>query len=155
MGGIRDSRLWAGVLCAELALSAIFFLFPQNGIVQYALYEVIAAGALLSVLWGARHYRPVPLSPWFLFAAGIGLFIVGDILTDIYPDWVSPAPDDYAYLAGYPLLAAALVMLVVASGSHRRVGALLDAAIVTVAFAIFQWILVMSPALHMIPAPIC
>jgi signal transduction histidine kinase len=148
MRGIRDSRLWAGVMCAGLALSGIFFLFPQNGTVQYALYEVLAAGALLSVLWGTRHYRPVPLRPWFVFAAGIALFIVGDVLTDIYPDWVSPAPADYAYLAGYPLLAAALVMLVVASGSHRRVGALLDAAVVTVAFAIFEWIFVMSPALH-------
>jgi signal transduction histidine kinase len=149
MRGIRDLRLWARVMCAGLALSGIFFLFPQNGIVQYALYEVIAVGALLSVMWGARHYRPVPLRPWFLFAGGIALFIVGDVLTDVYPDWVSPSPADYAYLAGYPLLAAAVVMLVVASGSHRRVGALVDAAIVTVAFAIFQWIFVMSPALHM------
>jgi signal transduction histidine kinase len=148
MRTIRDFRLGAGVMCAGLALSGIFFLFPQNGIAQYTLYEVIAAAALLSVLWGARHYRPVPLRPWYVFAAGIALFIVGDVLTDVYPDWASPAPADYAYLAGYPLLAAAVVILVVSSGSHRRVGALVDAAIVTVAFAIFQWALVMSPALH-------
>jgi signal transduction histidine kinase len=148
MRTIRDFRLGAGVTCAGLALSGIFFLFPQNGIAQYTVYEIVAVGAVLSILWGARYYRPVPVRPWLVFAAGIALFIVGDVLTDVYPDWASPAPADYAYLAGYPLLAAAVVLLVISSGSHRRVGALADAAIVTVAFAIFQWVLVMSPALH-------
>jgi len=148
MRTIRDFRLGAGVMCAGLALTGIFFLFPQNGIAQYTVYEVLAGAALLSILWGARHYRPVPAHPWYAFAAGIALFIAGDVLTDVYPNWVSPAPADYAYLAGYPLLAAAVVMLVVWSGSHRRAGALVDAAIVTVAFAIFQWALVISPALH-------
>jgi signal transduction histidine kinase len=148
MRTMSDFRLGAGVMGAGLALSGIFFLFPQNGNAQYALYEIIAAGAVLSILWGARHYRPRPPLPWFVFAAGLGVFIVGDVLTDVYPDWASPSPADYAYLAGYPLLAAAVVLLVVESGGHRRLGALVDAAIVTVAFAIFQWILVMSPALH-------
>jgi signal transduction histidine kinase len=39
-------------------------------------------------------------------------------------------------------------MLIVRSGSHRRVGALTDAAIVTLAFVVFEWVFVMEPNLH-------
>src|SRR5262249_52284473 len=52
MRTIRDFRLGAGVLCASLALSGMFFLFPQNGNAQYAIYEVIAAITVVSILWG-------------------------------------------------------------------------------------------------------
>jgi signal transduction histidine kinase len=40
------------------------------------------------------------------------------------------------------------VLLVVSSGSHRRIGALTDAAIVTLAFAVFEWIFVIEPAVN-------
>ena len=55
---------------------------------------------------------------------------------------------DYLYLIAYPLFAALPVMLIVRSGIHRRIGALTDAAIVTLAFVVFEWIFVMQPNLH-------
>ena len=95
-----------------------------------------------------RRYRPVPSTPWLVFAAGVVLFIGGDILVDVSPNASSPSASDELYLVGYPLLAATVVMLVISSGSHRRTGALIDAAIVTLAFAVFQWIYVMVPAIN-------
>jgi signal transduction histidine kinase len=145
----RDFRLTAGVLSAELALSGIYFLFPSAGIVQYTLYEVFGGGCVVAILWAIRRYRPKPALPWLVFATGTTLFVAGDIVFDVYPNWSQPGPADYLYLIAYPLFAATAVMLVVASGSHRRLGALTDATIVTLAFAAFEWIFVAQPTLNM------
>jgi signal transduction histidine kinase len=144
----RDFRLGAAVLATGLILSAVYFLFPSGGTVQLALYEAFAAVSVVSILWGVRHWRPVPAFPWYVFAAGQALFLAGDIVFDVYPNWSTPSPADYLYLVAYPLLAGMAVMLVVASGSFRRIGAVADGLIVTLAFAVFQWIFVMSPVLH-------
>lgn len=144
----RDFALGAGVLATGLLLCGVFFLFPQNGNVQYAIYEAIAGMAYVSIIVGISRFKPVPVEPWAIFAGGVVLFIVGDVFTDAQPNASTPSTADWFYLAGYPLLAAALVMLVVSSGAHRRVGALVDAAVVTLAFSVFQWIFVMQPALH-------
>ena len=144
----RDLRLAGGVLAAELALSGIYFLFPAAGLVQNTLYDVFGVGAVAAVLWAVRRYRPQPAWPWYVFALATTLFVAGDILFDVYPNWSAPAPADYLYLVGYPLYATLPVALVVRSGSHRRAGALIDAGIVTLAFAVFEWIFVMEPTLH-------
>jgi signal transduction histidine kinase len=145
----RDFRLGAGVLGVELGLSGIYFLFPSTGVVQNTLYEVFGGGCVVAIVWAVRHYRPQPALPWLVFAAGNVLFVAGDIVVDVYPNWSQPGPADYLYLTAYPLFAATAIMLVVASGSHRRLGALTDAAIVTLAFAVFEWIFVAEPTLRM------
>ena len=147
MAALRDFRLGAAVFAAECVLSGAF-LVSSSTILHYALYEVFAGVAFGAVLWAVRHYRPRPALPWLVFAGGIALFITGDVLTDVYPHWASPSPADGFYLAAYPLFAAMAVMLVVSSGGYRRIGAVVDGLIVTFAFAVFQWIFVMSPVLH-------
>ena len=147
MGALRDFRLGAAVLAGELAVSTAYLL-TGSSVVHYAVYELYAGVALVGVLWAVRRYRPRPALPWLVFAAGIALFIVGDVLADVYPHWRSPSPGDGFYLAAYPLFAAMAMMLVASSGGYRRVGAIADGLIVTLAFAVFQWIFVMSPVLH-------
>ena len=107
-----------------------------------------AAAAVVAILWAIRQYRPEPRLPWLVFAVGNVLFVAGDIAFDISPNAAPPAVADYLYLIAYPLFAALPVMLLVSSGSHRRIGALVDAAIVTLAFVVFEWIFVIEPALH-------
>ena len=51
-----------------------------------------------------------------------------------------PSVADWFYLAGYPLLAAGLVLLLVRAGGHHRRAAIGGGAIVTLAFALFQWV---------------
>jgi signal transduction histidine kinase len=145
----RDFRLGAGVLGVELVLSGIYFLFSSTSLVQYALYEVFGGGCIVAILWAVRRWRPEPRLPWLLFALGNVLFVAGDIVFDVYPNWSQPGPADYLYLTAYPLFAATAVMLLVSSGSHRRLGALTDAAIVTLAFAVFEWIFVAEPTFSM------
>jgi signal transduction histidine kinase len=144
----RDFRFGAGVLGAELVLSGIYFLFQASVTAQDAIYELFGGGCVVAIVWAVRHYRPEPRLPWLIFAVGNALFVAGDIAFDISPNATAPATADYLYLIAYPLFAALPVMLVVWSGSHRRIGALTDAAIVTLAFAVFEWIYVIEPTLH-------
>jgi signal transduction histidine kinase len=144
----RDFRLGAGILAAELVLSGIYFLFPSSVVAQDTIYEIFGGGCVVAILWAVWHWRPSPALPWLVFAFGNALFVAGDIAFDISPDAAQPAVADYLYFVAYALYAALPVMLIVRSGSHRRVGALTDAAIVTLAFVVFEWIFVIEPALH-------
>ena len=144
----RDFRLGAGILGVELVLSGVYFLFPSSVVTQDTIYEIFGGGAVAAILWSIWRRRPEPRLPWLGFALGNTLFVAGDIAFDISPNATQPAIADYLYLIAYPIFAALPVMLIVRSGSHRRVGALTDAAIVTLAFVVFEWIFVMEPNLH-------
>ena len=144
----RDSRLVGGILLAELVLSGIYFLFPSSVVAQDTIYEIFGGGCVAAILWAVWHWRPSPRLPWLVFAFGNALFVAGDICFDFAPNAGQPAAADYLYLIAYPLYAALPVMLIVRSGSFRRIGALTDAAIVTLAFGVFEWIFVMEPNLH-------
>ena len=144
----RESRLAAGILVAELVLSGIYFLFPSNVDVQDTIYEIFGGGCVLAILWAVRRYRPEPRLPWLVFALGNALFVAGDIAFDLAPNATPPAVADDLYFVAYPLYAALPVMLIARSGGFRRIGALTDAAIVTLAFVVFEWIFVMEPTLH-------
>lgn len=144
----RDYRLGAGVLGVELVLSGIYFLFPSSVIAQDTIYEIFGGGCVVAILWSVRHWRPEPRLPWLVFALGNALFVAGDIAFDVSPNATPPAVADYLYLVAYPLYAALPLALIVYSGVRRRIGALTDAAIVTLAFVVFEWIFVMEPNLH-------
>jgi signal transduction histidine kinase len=144
----RDYRLGTGVLGVELLLSGIYFLFPSSVVTQDTIYEIFGGGCVVAIVWSIRRWRPEPRLPWLVFAAANMLFVAGDIAFDISPDAAKPAVADYLYLIAYPLFAALPVILIVRSRIHRRVGALTDAAIVTLAFVVFEWIFVMQPNLH-------
>ncbi len=144
----RDYRLGAGILGVELVLSGVYFLFPSSVVTQDTIYEIFGGGCVVAILWSVRHWGFEPRLPWLVFALGNVLFVAGDIAFDISPDAAQPAVADYLYLIAYPLYAALPVMLIVHSGVRRRIGALTDAAIVTLAFVVFEWIFVMEPNLH-------
>src|SRR5436305_14327130 len=144
----RHFRLGAWILGGELVLSLLYFALPSNVDLQDAIYEFFGGGCVVAILWATIRYRPTPRAAWLTFALANALFVAGDIAFDISPNAGDPSTADYLYLTAYPLLAALPVALVVASGSHRRVGALVDAAIVTLAFVVFEWVFVFEPALH-------
>ena len=144
----RESRLGALFLVAGTATALIYFLFQGGGTAQAAIYDTIGGFAFFGILWGIRTYQPRPVLPWVVFAVGNGLFVAGDAVFDFYPNATSPSAADVLYLSAYPLFALSVVLLLIASQGHRGGGALVDAGIVTLAFAVFQWIFVMQPAIH-------
>ena len=144
----REFRLGALFLVAGTGFAAIYFLFPSGGAAQAAIYDTIGGFAVLAILWGIQANRPRPRLPWGVFAIGNALFVAGDLAFDLSPNATSPSAADVLYLSAYPVFALSVILLVVASGGHRTAGGVVDAGIVTLAFAVVQWLFVLQPAIH-------
>ena len=131
--GNRRSEL---ALLVGGGLTALYFAVP-DGAAKNSVYGLIGFLAVVAIVWCARDSVP-----WLLFAAGNLLFSVGDDVGAGFWNGSPPVPSvaDAFYLAGYPLLALGLVLLLFKSGSHRRTAALADATIVTFAFLLVQWV---------------
>jgi len=143
---LRGFRAGLAFLATGVALTGVYFLLPTGGTAQSVLYDVIGVASSLAIAAGVRLHRPSLRVPWLLFALGNLFFAVADIVFNFAYSGAPPVPSvaDAFYLAGYPLLAAGLVLLLVRAGGRYRLAALGDAAVVTVVFALLQWIFVMS-----------
>ena len=135
----REFRVGAIFLAAALALTVAYFVVPR-GAAQNDINEVVGIASALAIVLGVRLNRPSFPLPWLLFAAGNLLFALGDVVFNQLSNPPTPSAADWLYLAGYPALAAGLVLLLIRGGGHHRVSALGEAAIVTFAFALFQWV---------------
>jgi signal transduction histidine kinase len=140
-------------LLAGLAATALYFVLPWNSFEQTLVYDAIGVSAAAASVAGARLYRPALRLPWYLFGAGLLAFAVGDVLFNLYEFvWHSdppvPSAADVFYLAGYPFLAAGLILLVRCLRSEERRGGRIDAAMLIVAFALCQWVFIMQDRLH-------
>jgi len=136
---VREFRVGAIFLAAALALTVAYFVIPR-GAAQNDINEVIGIASALAIVLGVRLNRPSFPLPWLLFAAGNLLFALGDVVFNQLNNPPTPSAADWFYLAGYPPLAAGLVLLLIRGGGHHRTAALGEAAIVTFAFALFQWV---------------
>jgi len=131
-------------LLVGAALTAIYFAVP-DGAAKNSIYGLVGFLAVAAIVWCARDSVP-----WLLFAAGNLLFSIGDDVGAGFWNGNPPVPSaaDAFYLAGYPLLAAGLVLLLYKTGSYRRTAALADATIVTFAFLLVQWVYLLDAILE-------
>jgi signal transduction histidine kinase len=149
---LRTTSLARVYLVAGLAATGLYFVLPWNSTEQWLLYDLIGAGSAAAVMVGTRRHRPALSAAWYLFAAGLMAFAVGDVFFNFYAriwhrDLPIPSVADVFYLAGYPLLAVGLVLLVLRMLPQGRREGLIDAALLTAAFGICHWIFVMHPLL--------
>ena len=140
---LSERRVGAYFLAGGVALSGLYFLIPA-GTPQSVAYDSVGVGSSLAIALGVYLNRPEARMPWLLFGLGNLSFAVADIIFNILVDPPVPSVADWFYLAGYPLLAVGLAYLVYNAGGHHRFAALVEAAIVTVAFALFQWVFVLD-----------
>jgi signal transduction histidine kinase len=136
-------RAGALFLAGGLCLIGVYFLLP-HGEAQNDVYDAFGIAAALAIVAGVARYRPDAPLPWFLFALGNLCFGAGDIISGALNDPAVPSAADWVYLAGYPLIAAGLVMLLVRAGGHRRIAAIGEAVIFTAAFALVQWVFIVD-----------
>jgi signal transduction histidine kinase len=135
---LRRYRVDGIFLTVGLTLTAVYFAVPSGG-PQSALYDAAGFASAAAILTGVRLYRQSAPLAWILFALGILCFAAADILSTILDDPPVPSAADWVYLAGYPLLAAGLVMLLVRAGGHHRRAAVGEALVFTLAFSLVQW----------------
>jgi signal transduction histidine kinase len=151
--GLRSRPLAWMYLVAGLAAVGLYYALPWNSFAQVLVYDAIGASSAVAVALGVRLNRPSLSLPWYLFAAGLFAFTVGDVLFNLYDqvwDREPPVPSvaDIFYLAGYPFLTVGLVLLVLCLRSEDRKTGRTDAALLVVAFALCQWIFVMKELVH-------
>ena len=143
-------ELWTAYLAAGVLAVALHAVLPAGSTAQDLLYDVIGASAVVVGLIAIRRYRPDPALPWVLLCAGQALFVAGDLMWNYY-EFVGEEPfpslADGLYLAGYPFLAAGLLLLIrrrIAGGD--RAG-LIDAGILATAVGILSWTFLIQPQL--------
>jgi diguanylate cyclase (GGDEF)-like protein/PAS domain S-box-containing protein len=112
--------------------------------------NVVGGSAAVAILIGVRLNRPRVAAAWYLFAAGLVLFVSGDVITYNYErifQTVAPFPSigDALYLAVYPVLVAGLVVLVRARNPGRDRPALIDALVITIGVGVLSWVFLMAP----------
>src|SRR5438105_2224935 len=146
MNGLRQlAQPWLAYFGAGCVVTGIYFLLPFNTVGQAALYDAIGASSVIAVITGTLLCRPAKRLPWYLFAIGLASFTVGDVIFNLYAYvWhktpPSPSVADVFYLAGYPFLAAGFGLLILGVGKAERRAGLIDAAVLSAAFGIVQWV---------------
>ena len=142
--------LWMAYLAVGALLLVVHAVLETGSLPQSLLYDVIGGSAVAVALIGVWRNRPERRLPWVLMAIGQASFVAGDLLWNWYEvigEDPFPSMADVLYLAGYPFIAAGLLLLI-----RRRVGdgdrgGLLDAAILTTALAILSWTFLIQPQL--------
>ena len=129
------------VVCGELPLS------PGRA----ALNSLIGLGCAAVVVLGVRRHRPARPLGWWLVAAGVASWALGDAVYSFLDLvlHVDPFPSvaDALYLLAYPLLAGGLWVFVRSRTDGRDRDSVIDSAIVSVGFALLSWIFLMQPTL--------
>lgn len=139
-------QVWIG--CGALAMLG-YSLLPAGGLERGLLYPSLSAACTLVVLIGIRRNHPVRASVWYCVAAGVGMWSAGDFLVAyrcyVLGDTTFPSYADALYLAGIPVLAAGVLILIKGRVSGRDRAGLLDALIISTGLALLTWTFLMRP----------
>jgi hypothetical protein len=142
-------RAWLVLLVAGLAWALAYLALPRHTLVSDVLDDAGGFVCAAAVLVGVRLHRPARPAPWILAAAAQACSGAGDTLFTIFEDVLHtepfPSVADVFYLAAYPLLTAALFLLVRRRTSGRDLAGLLDAGIVSAGLGLLSWTFLMRP----------
>ena len=135
------------VLTVGLALCVVYLVLPP-GSGANALYGLVATGAVVALVAGARRHAGDDAARWYLLAAGIGLWVLGDWIWNLaMGETTALSVADVFYLAAYPILAVAFVLL---ARADRRGGwtSFVDSGIVAVGVGLLTWVVLFQGAIE-------
>ena len=148
-GSTHPRLWWICLLCSLIGIIA--YQLTPTGIARDAIYQAFGLASAAAIVIGVRLHRPVRRVPWYLMAAGQLLWSIADAVfsweATIMENDRFPTPADPFYLAGYPLVAAALWLLIRGRRRRRDFAGLLDSAILTVALGLLSWVLLARPTI--------
>ncbi|MBO3736833.1 GGDEF domain-containing protein [Actinoplanes flavus] len=148
MHRLSGLRAWVAWLLAGTLVTVGYLFVPVDHWLSWVIYDLFCVASVVVILLGIRRHRPAHRLPWLLFAAGLGLWNVGELMFTFYfyaGQELYPSPADIAYCAGVPLLITASLLLVRgrARGSDRS--SLIDASIVSTGVTLLGWVYVIGP----------
>jgi diguanylate cyclase (GGDEF)-like protein/PAS domain S-box-containing protein len=148
---MRLRRAWWLYLAVQLVGMPVYF-FVLGGVVQRVAFYAYGVSSVVAVLVGVRVHRPRRRAPWLAFSGGLLLFAVGDVAFDVLAAGgvTVPVPSvaDYLYLAGYPILAWGMVLLVRSRDRGADLTSALDGLMVALGVGVMAWVFVMAPYAH-------
>jgi diguanylate cyclase (GGDEF)-like protein/PAS domain S-box-containing protein len=148
-GQVSARRLLFGYCVWTFALLVLYYVFPGQKLI---FWSGIGFSAAAAVLVGTVRNKPRRRTPWVLVSLALALFTAGDttylVLTTIMHE-PNPFPSiaDVFYLAMYPLLIVAMLLLPRSTTGRDRAG-ILDVLVVTAGFGLISWIFLISPNLQ-------
>src|SRR5438105_527705 len=106
------STAWRWYVAAGSALTAVYFLLPAAP-AKLVVWPAIGWSSVAAICLGLRLHKPDAPAAWYLLAAGVATFIVGDNLYSVrhlvqHAETLFPSYVDIVYLAMYPLLIVGL-----------------------------------------------
>ncbi len=151
---------WTGGLAVALAVYALAAILLNvldadggRALQVFNLYSdspACLATIVLSVVAARSAENPSVRRTWWLLAAALGVYCVGNLLNSTY--WLFdrdpfPSVGDVFFLAFYPLVFAAVLTVIRAASLRVPWGRLaLDGTILVLGFGAFFWFFVISPA---------
>ena len=144
----RDGRESYGALVVLGALLVGYAVLPLGDLTLRLWYDVTAVLAVITGFLGLATRRPTHPRGWVLLLAGLGGWVVGDVVWQI-ESWSRPAPfpglSDAVYLSSYALLGAGVLAMVRTRRSGGDRAAFLDAAILAIGAAVVMTAFVIAP----------
>jgi diguanylate cyclase (GGDEF)-like protein len=140
--------LWAAYFALGALALVVHRLLESGSLSQSWFYDIVGGSAVVVAFVAIARNKPDRRLPWWLMAVGQGLFVAGDVMWNWYEAiGESPFPSlaDVLYLAGYPFIAAGLLLLIRRRLGDGDRGGLLDASILTTAVAILSWTFFIRP----------
>jgi len=142
--------IWRGWLAIGAVLVGVYPLVP-GPLARDVCYVVVGLASVVAILVGVRRNRPAVRAPWYLFAAGLLSWTVGDSIyswnADVREVTPFPSSADALYLGAYPLLAGGIAVLVRSRGTRAGVASTIDSAIVVVGVGLLSWTWLAQPML--------
>jgi diguanylate cyclase (GGDEF)-like protein len=139
--------LWRLYLAGGLAAAAAAMLLPD--LPHSIVYDLIGLSAVVAILYGVRLHDLVRRGMWYGLAGGLVVFVAGDVVYSVYAYGLHlepfPSPADALYLASYPILAGALLVMIRSRTGGRDRAGLIDAMITTTGLGLLSWTFLMRP----------
>ncbi|MFE1440308.1 aminotransferase class I/II-fold pyridoxal phosphate-dependent enzyme [Streptomyces sp. NPDC058739] len=128
-------------------LTIVYLTVPNSFVIVYGTIGLAGAAAVAT---GTLIHRPAHSWPWWVLAAGLLIFIMGDTYYNTVEEYFGasnpfPSPADACYLVTYPLFAIGLSGLVRYRSSGHDLAGLLDSLIVTAGLALPVWLFLVQP----------
>jgi diguanylate cyclase (GGDEF)-like protein len=148
---MRTDRRLLTFLAAGLVATTAYFVVPGD-VAPAVAYLLVGAGSATAIASAARRSTATTARAWRCMAAGVALFTVGDAIWYWYElvrhvEVPTASPADVAYLAGYPLLAAGIVLLLRARGTGAGLDGFFDGCILALAASVAVWEGLLEPTM--------
>jgi diguanylate cyclase (GGDEF)-like protein/PAS domain S-box-containing protein len=147
--GSRQLRGWWAIYLVAGVVATLLYVFVPS-LHSSILFNLIGISSPIVIVLAVRILRPAHRLPWFLFAAGQTLFVLGDIVTYNYAaifgtDIPFPSIGDPIYLAVYPCLIGGLLLIVKNRLPGRDIDSLVDSLVIAISAATVSWVVLLSP----------